>query len=160
MHMTVLRVATVGLVVGALYYLITQREKSRHPTGVTGPANLQRDCNCNYRPTLGCIHEVRGGTAYCTRCCNVPFVSENDAIPIATDYLDCAPLHTAAISACNQGINQNQCNRWTVARGNIASSFPIGIRVGRVSIGARLILADDVKCNPDVNTCVPNTEVI
>ena len=159
MHMRILQVATIGIIAGAVYFYLKQHQRSKYPTGVPGPSNMQRVNRDDYVPGMG-IHTVRGGSPVCTRCGNVEFVGENCAIPLASDYLQGAPDAIAAISQCNLGINRNDGDNWRIRRQEVATSFPFGIRVGSVSIGARLILTDDLQCNPDINSCIPSTEVI
>lgn len=156
MHETILKGVTVGIIGGLIVYWLTSREhgdygKSANPS--------------SYNPLYGDVRSIRSGkgTCACCQCCGLP-VPESTSTPLATDYLDCAPQHSPAISEWNLGVSlQLSCEgidlHSCITRRETATSFPLGVS-GPNTTPPPVKLLNSLSCNPDIPVTVSCTEVV
>jgi hypothetical protein len=157
MHEKILQGVTIGVVGGLIVYWLT----SVHHADKSGRSAAAHD----YKPTYGDIRSIRNGigTDACCNCCGLG-APENVAIPLASDYLCCAPPHAAAISDWNIGVSlQLSCQGFDldaiVHRNETATSFPHGLG-GPDSTPKPIRLRQPISCNPNVPVTIECTEVI
>lgn len=98
MHEKLLQGVTVGVVAGLVVYWVTNRRKYGFQTSAAN----------QYSPLVGDVRSVRKGvgTNACCQCCGLP-AAETTSVPLATDYLDCAPDYKPPVSEWNLGVSLN-----------------------------------------------------
>ena len=154
MHETILKTVTVAVVGGLIVYWLTSKHSAEY-AGKHAPPD-------SYSPLYGDVRMTTGkGTCACCQCCGLP-VPENTTVPLATDYLDCAPNHRAAISEWNLGVSlQVSCKGLdaNVYREETATAFPFGV-TGPRSTPRPVVVVNPISCNPCVPLQVCCTEVV
>ncbi len=155
MHEKILQGVTVGIVAGLAVYWLTSRNHE----------GFQSSNPRDYKPLLGDVRGIRGGqeTSACCQCCGL-FTPENTSIPLATDYLDCAPDYAAPTSDWNIGVSlQISCGGIdldsNIYRRETGTSFPVGVQ-SRNSVPRPIIINGDISCTPDVPLSVDCTEIV
>lgn len=149
MHEKILQGVTVGVVAGLFVYWLT----SDHHADYAGKNSSPN----SFRPVYGCIRETRGrGTCADCQCCGLP-APETTTNPLASDYLDCAPPHAAAISKWNVGVSlQVTCEgidlHSCITRKETGTSFPYGVE-GPNTVAKPVRVPQQIQCNP--NSCSP-----
>lgn len=125
MHEKYLQAITVGVVSGLAVYWITSRRKYGFQTAPDG----------SYAPLTGDVRKIRKGMGTCADChCCGLVTPENTSVPLATDYLCCAPDYKPPVSEWNLGVSLN-------------------IRCG---LDAR-VYADKMQSTDSFGACGPNT---
>lgn len=152
MHEKLLQGVTVGVVAGLAVYWITNRRKYGFQT--TAPNQ--------YSPLTGDVRRIRNGSGTCAdcHCCGLP-VGENTAIPLATDYLCCAPDYKPATSEWNLGISLNlRCGLDArVYADKMQSTDSFGAN-GPNTVPQPTKAANRLNCNPSVPGSVCCTEIV
>jgi len=155
MHEKILQGVTIGIIAGLAVYWLTSRNHEGFQSSRPG----------EYTPSLGDLRAIRNGTPTCAglQCCGLETPS-NVASPLASDYLDCAPIYSAPTSDFNIGISlQISCAGIdldsNIYRRETASTFPVGIQ-SRNSVPRPLRIAGSLSCSPDVPLQIDCTEVV
>jgi hypothetical protein len=159
MHEKILQGVTVGIVAGLAVYWLTSSNRF-----VCGRSSQQGQ----FAPLLGDVRAVNGGTPSYTLDHingNLP-VADNNEIPLATDYLNCAPQYSAPTSKWNVGVSIQTtcgavCNCSLIYRKETASSFPHGIRGrGKITSPPVQLQGTPPTCQPNVSLQVECAEVV
>lgn len=154
----ILQGVTVGVVAGLFVYWLT----SKHSADEYGPSTGPGD----YKPLIGDVRTVRFGQGTCAdcQCCGLP-VPENTTVPLASDYLDCAPDYAPAISKWNLGLSlQLSCEgidlHSCITREETGTSFPYGAEVRPNTTPRPIKIAQPIKCSSCVPVTIECTEVV
>lgn len=157
MHEKILQGVTVGIVAGLVVYWLTSRSHT------DGGKDVSPE---DYKPLYGDVRTVRFGNGTCAdcQCCGLP-VPENTTVPLASDYLDCAPQYAPSTSKWNLGVSlQLTCEgidlHSGITRKETGTSFPYGACVAPNTTPRPLQVTQRISCSPNVPVCVPCTEVI
>lgn len=142
--------------IGALLYVWARGRKmdSRPGDGTTAPVDHD-----SLTLSIGFIHAVDAEPRR-NELIRAPLETSNCAIPLAADYLYCAPEYVPAISPNNTDCYDfgNDVD-WGIRVAAAQSEQPIGVGGPDVQPNC-LLIPERVSCNPDIPGSVPGTEVV
>jgi hypothetical protein len=153
-HEKIIQGVTIGVVAGLIVYWFTSRNETK---------GFQSAKQNAYMPTVGDVRNMKGmGTAACCQCCGLP-APDNSTIPLATDYLDCAPVYAPPTSNWNIGISM-QLGHEKIEGGpvnyrEVGSTKPYGVS-GPNTVPIPITIQQPISCNPDVPIQIKCTEVV
>jgi hypothetical protein len=155
MHEKILQGVTIGIVAGLAVYWLTSRKHE----------GFQNSMPQDYKPIYGDVRAIRNGTPTCAscQCCGLP-TGQTCSIPLASDYLCCAPDYAPTVSDFNLGVSiQVSCAGIEldskIYRQETATSFPYGVK-GPNSVPRPVRIAGTLSCSPNIPVQVDCTEVV
>lgn len=152
MHEKLLQGVTVGVVAGLAVYWLTNRRKYGFQTAA---ANA-------YSPLTGDVRKIRNGrgTCACCQCCGL-IPPETTSVPLATDYLSCAPCYKPPVSEWNLGVSLNiRCGLDAkVYVDKMGSTVPYDLS-GPNTVPQSTKAVSQLSCHPQVPGSVCCTEIV
>jgi hypothetical protein len=145
--------------VGAMLFTWVKLRNARMPEGEQGnyPSTTAPVARDSLMLSVGFVHSVDAQSF--DNLVPQPMESYNEAIPLASDYLQCDAGHAPAIAQINLGSCDPEINCWQRGTCAAQSDNPIGVE-GPDVMPAPIKIPQQVSCNPNIPTYVPEAGVI